>query len=64
MDPDGKFERTYVQKDIHDVIGANVMHPIPMATHTYIKSAGYPDGIYRVNCLVLILTQSIKWQHP
>lgn len=50
--PDGKK----IDHDVHDyldVIGERVP-PHSYATHTYYKPAGYPEGIYRTNCLAMI----------
>jgi coenzyme F420-reducing hydrogenase alpha subunit len=52
MDPDGN-RTSYAPKEYHDVIG-ECNSPHSYATHTYVKSAGYPDGIYRVNTLANI----------
>lgn len=49
--PDGKKMDYDVHKYL-DVIGEHVpAHSY--ATHTYYKPAGYPDGIYRTNCLAM-----------
>jgi F420-non-reducing hydrogenase large subunit len=52
ISPDGK-KIDVPDKDYLDVIGEHVA-PYSFATHTYIKSAGYPDGIYRCNSLAML----------
>jgi F420-non-reducing hydrogenase large subunit len=50
--PDGE-KRDY---DVHkylDVLGEHIPNH-SYATHMYYKPAGYPDGIYRANCLAMI----------
>ncbi len=50
--PDGKK----LDYDVHDyleVIGEHIPKH-SYATHTYYKPAGYPEGIYRANCLAMI----------
>jgi F420-non-reducing hydrogenase large subunit len=50
--PDGKK----IDYDVHkylDVIGEHIPEH-SYATHTYYKPAGYPEGIYRANCLAMI----------
>lgn len=49
--PDGKKMDYDVHKYL-DVIGEHVPDH-SYATHTYYKPAGYPDGIYRANCLAM-----------
>ena len=49
--PDGK-KIDYAPKDYLDAIGEHIpAHSY--ATHTYYKPAGYPEGIYRANCLAM-----------
>ncbi|MHA1687817.1 MAG: Ni/Fe hydrogenase subunit alpha, partial [Promethearchaeota archaeon] len=49
--PDGK-KIDYDTHDYLDVIGEHIP-PHSYATHTYYKPAGYPEGIYRTNCLAM-----------
>ncbi|MHA1724199.1 MAG: Ni/Fe hydrogenase subunit alpha [Promethearchaeota archaeon] len=49
--PDGK-KIDYDAHDYLDVIGEHIP-PHSYATHTYYKPAGYPEGIYRTNCLAM-----------
>lgn len=50
--PDGKIEE-YAPRDYKKGIAEHVA-PHSYATHCYARSAGYPEGIYRTNCLAMI----------
>ena len=50
--PDGE-KKDYDVHDYLNVLGEHVP-PHSYATHMYYKPAGYPEGIYRANCLAMI----------
>lgn len=51
VSPEGE-KKHYKAQDYLDVIGEHISKQ-NYGTHTFIKEAGYPDGIYRTNCLAM-----------
>jgi F420-non-reducing hydrogenase large subunit len=50
MDTEGKIVAEVDPKD-YMTVAAEYVTPHSMATHVYYKAAGYPEGIWRANCL-------------
>ncbi|MHA1300400.1 MAG: Ni/Fe hydrogenase subunit alpha [Candidatus Helarchaeota archaeon] len=53
MDKEGNIAAQFPGKEYLDHI-AEYVTPHSMATHVYLKKAGYPEGIWRANCLARI----------
>ncbi len=53
MDKEGKVVAE-VDPQQYDTVAAEYVSPHSMATHVYYKAAGYPEGVWRANCLARV----------